>query len=106
MGFVQRTHHCGQLRPEHVGQQIVLNGWAHKVRDLGGVFFIDLRDRTGLVQLLFDPTSLEGRPDIRAESCLSVTGTVRERADSTRNPKMATGEIEVVVSAYTVLSPS
>jgi len=103
MGFVQRTIACGELRLEHAGQQISLNGWAHRVRDLGGVLFVDLRDRSGLVQLTFNPTQFPNRTDIRNETCLSVTGEVRERAESTKNPKMATGEIEVIVTGYTVL---
>lgn len=103
MGLVQRTIACGELRLEHAGQQVSLNGWAHRVRDLGGVLFVDLRDRTGLVQLTFNPTLFPNRTDIRNETCLSVTGEVRERAESTKNPRMATGEIEVIVTGYTVL---
>ncbi len=106
MGFVQRTKTCGELRAEHVDQQVSLNGWAHKVRDLGGVLFVDLRDRTGLVQLTLDPNLFPNRGDIRAESCLSVTGTIKVRAEATKNPKMSTGDIEVIVSSYSVLGPS
>jgi aspartyl-tRNA synthetase len=103
MSFVQRTHSCGEIRASHAGQSIVLNGWAHKVRDLGGLFFVDLRDRTGLIQLIFDAT-LTGLADIRSETCLSVTGTVRERSPETKNPRLATGEIEVEVQAFSILS--
>lgn len=103
MGFVQRTVACGELRLEHAGQQISLNGWAHRVRDLGGVLFVDLRDRNGLVQLTFNPALFPNRTDIRNETCLSITGEVRERAESTKNAKMATGDIEVIVTGYTVL---
>ncbi len=103
MGFVQRTKTCGELRAAHAGQQVSLNGWAHKVRDLGGVLFVDLRDRTGLVQLILDPNSFQNRAEIRNESCLSVTGEIRVRAESTKNPKMPTGDIEVIVSSYSVL---
>lgn len=103
MGFVQRTRACGELRTEHAGQQVFLNGWAHKVRDLGGVVFIDLRDRTGLVQLTLDPSVLANLSAIRSESCLSVTGVVRIRAEETKNPKMATGDIEVTVTSYSIL---
>lgn len=103
MGFVQRTKSCGELRAEHAGQQVSLNGWAHKVRDLGGVAFIDLRDRTGIVQLTLDPTTLPNTSQIRSESCLSVTGEVRMRAEGTKNPKMATGDVEIIVTSYSVL---
>jgi len=103
MGFVQRTVACGELRLEHAGQQISLNGWAHRVRDLGGVLFVDLRDRNGLVQLTFNPALFPNRTDIRNETCLSITGEVRERAESTKNSKMATGDIEVIVTGYSVL---
>jgi aspartyl-tRNA synthetase len=106
MGFVQRTKTCGELRAEHAGQQVCLNGWAHKVRDLGGVVFVDLRDRTGLVQLTLDPSLLPNTGAIRSESCLSVTGEVRVRAEGTKNPKMATGDIEVVVTSYSILGAS
>ena len=106
MGFVQRTKTCGELRVAHAGQQVCLNGWAHKVRDLGGVVFIDLRDRTGLVQLTIDPVSLPNTVQIRPESCLSITGEIRERGDATKNPKMSTGDIEVVVTSFSVLGPA
>ena len=106
MGFLQRTHACGALRSEHAGQQVALNGWAHKVRDLGGLFFVDMRDRTGLVQLFLDPAQFPNLAEIRNETCLSVTGEVRVRAEGTKNPKMSTGDIELVVTGYTVLGPS
>lgn len=106
MSFVQRTKTCGELRSEHAGQRVSLNGWAHRVRDLGGVIFVDLRDRTGLVQLTLDPNNFPNRSDLRNECCLSVTGEVKERAEGTKNPKMGTGDIEVIVSEYTILGPS
>ena len=103
MGFVQRTHSCGELRVEHAGQQVTLNGWAHRVRDLGGVLFIDFRDRTGLVQLTFVPTAFPNRGELRNETCLSVNGKVKGRTEETKNPRMGTGDIEIVVNAYSVL---
>jgi aspartyl-tRNA synthetase len=106
MGFVQRTRSCGELRVAHAGEQVSLNGWAHKVRDLGGVLFVDLRDRNGMVQLLLDPSRFPNRNEIRTETCLSITGEVRERAEETKNPKMPTGDIEVMVTGYTVLGTS
>ncbi|HXH61754.1 MAG TPA: OB-fold nucleic acid binding domain-containing protein, partial [Fimbriimonadaceae bacterium] len=104
MAFEQRTIDCGSLRAEHTGQTVTLNGWAHKVRDLGGLLFVDLRDRTGLVQVVFYPEMSKAESDIRSETCLSVTGEVRMRDEKNRNPKMATGDVEVVATAYTVLS--
>ncbi len=106
MGFLQRTKSCGELRVSNAGEQVTLNGWAHKVRDLGGVMFVDFRDRTGLVQLTLDPAQFPNRNDIKPETCMTVTGDVRERAEATKNPKMGTGEIELVVSGFTVLGPS
>ncbi len=112
MSFAQRSHLCAHLKaPAANGQPltanpVVLNGWAHRIRDLGGLFFVDLRDRSGIVQLFLDPNSFPNLNQIKSETCLSVTGQVRERSESTRNPRMQTGDIEVVVQAYTVLSPS
>ncbi|MCC6402943.1 MAG: aspartate--tRNA ligase [Fimbriimonadaceae bacterium] len=105
MSFVQRTHWCGDIRADHVQLEICLNGWAHKVRDLGGLYFVDLRDRTGLVQLVIDPETL-GTDEIRSESCLSVTGIVRERDEENKNPKLSTGEVEIGVTGLSVLSQS
>ena len=116
MSFLQRTHACGDLRAAHESQTVILNGWAHRVRDLGGLFFVDFRDRTGIVQLVFPlsrPGGEGGRGEragdmanIRSEACLSVSGTVRMRNESTRNPKMATGDIEVEIESFSVLSPA
>lgn len=106
MGYQRRTRMCGEMRPSHAGEVVSLTGWAHKVRDLGGVLFVDLRDRTGLVQLTLDPALFPDRDGIRSECCLSVTGTVKERVQETKNGKMPTGDIEVVVSSYAILGPS
>lgn len=106
MSFHQRSHACGELRSRNASQTVTVNGWAHRIRDLGGVYFVDLRDRTGLVQLFLDPSQFDNLQEIRSESCLSVTGEVRERSEITKNPNLATGDIEVVVRAFTVLSPS
>jgi len=104
MGFVQRSVMCGELRLADVGKQVVLNGWAHKVRDLGGLFFVDLRDRTGLIQLNFDPARFPNLSEIKSETCIAVSGEVVARADAVRNPKMETGDIEVAVTGFTILS--
>lgn len=102
MSFVQRTVWCGDLRQSDVDRQVALNGWAHKVRDLGGLYFVDLRDRTGLVQLVIDPETL-GTEEIRSETCLSVSGIVRERDDANKNPNLPTGQIEINVTGLSVL---
>lgn len=106
MSFVQRTIGCGEPRAEHAGQTITLNGWAHRIRDLGGLLFVDMRDRSGMVQLFFDPSLFPNRTEIRSESCLSITGVVGLRTPETRNPKMPTGDIEIKVGAYSILGPS
>ena len=106
MSFAQRTHDCGAPRLEHAGQSVTLNGWAHKVRDLGGLFFVDLRDRTGLIQVLLDPAKFSNLAEIKSETALSVTGLVHERAEGTKNPRLATGDIEIVAESYQVLGPA
>jgi aspartyl-tRNA synthetase len=109
LGGLRRTHYCGQLRAEHVGQEIVLCGWVHRRRDHGGVIFIDLRDRTGLAQIVFRPdsgaTDAHAKAhDVRSEYVLAVRGTlVRREADSI-NPNLPTGEVELTVSELRVLN--
>ncbi len=106
-----RTHTCGQLRDVNVGQTIRLNGWVNSYRDHGNLIFIDLRDRYGLTQLVFDPTdggetSLMGGADkLRLEDVVACEGSVRVRIGG-ENPKLATGKIEIVVSKLEVLSKS
>ncbi|HRF60424.1 MAG TPA: aspartate--tRNA ligase [Fimbriimonadaceae bacterium] len=106
MSFAQRTHACGELRATHAGNQVILNGWAHRVRDLGGVCFVDLRDRTGIAQVVIDPVAHPTYGEIRSECSLSVVGTVRERSPETKNPNMTTGDIEIVVDQFSVLGPA
>ncbi len=106
MSFVQRTHFCGDLRATDAGQTVTLNGWAHRIRDLGGLYFVDMRDRSGIVQLFIDPAEFKNLQEIRSESCLSVSGEVRMRSEVARNPRMATGDVEILVKNYTVLSPA
>ena len=88
-----RSIYCGNLNSSHVGQEVELCGWINKRRDLGGLIFIDLRDREGLVQVVFDP-EVEGLMDVantlRQEFCVKVTGTVRARPESQINKDMAT----------------
>ena len=106
MAFPSRSVSNGALRVTDAGADVRLLGWAQKVRDLGGVLFVDLRDRTGIVQLVFDPQSLAGLEAIRNECCLLVSGEVRERAEAVRNANLPTGDIEVRVTSFEVLSPA
>ncbi|MGN7380629.1 aspartate--tRNA ligase [Paenibacillus sp. SAFN-117] len=103
-----KTHHCGQLGKAHVGETVQLNGWVQRRRDLGGVLFIDLRDRTGIVQIVFNPDfsgeALEIADRARNEYVLAVRGKVVERAEETKNANLATGEIEVQVSEIEILN--
>lgn len=105
--FLKRTHRCGELRPEHVGQEVVLNGWVHRWRDHGGVVFIDLRDRYGLVQVVFDPQVPEAQKlshEMRSEYVVAVKGMVALRPEGTENPDLATGQVEVRVTAAEILN--
>ena len=97
---------CGAARAEHAGQTVRLLGWAHKVRDLGGVLFVDLRDRGGLVQCVINPGLFTGLEAIRNESCIAFEGEVRMRAPAVRNPNLPTGDIEIDVKSFEVLSPA
>lgn len=102
---MKRTHHCNALKKTNVGEAVRLIGWVNSIRDHGGLVFIDLRDREGLVQLVFDPQESQYAtllPTIKDESVIEVTGTVRLRPDDTANSHIATGEIEVVVSHLVV----
>lgn len=104
-----RTHTCGELRKEHAGQEVTLAGWVQNRRDHGGVMFIDLRDRYGLTQLKFDLDKaevLELGQNVRNEWVLEVSGKVLERPQDMYNPKMITGQIEVDVHSFKVLSKS
>lgn len=103
-----RSHHCGQLTPEHIGQTVTLNGWVQTRRDLGGVLFIDLRDRSGIVQIVFNPDysgeALQIADKVRSEYVLAVTGQVVKRDDETINHNLPTGEIEVRITEIEVLN--
>ena len=102
-----RSHYCGQVDRSHIGEEIAVAGWVHRRRDHGGVIFVDLRDREGLLQVVFDP----GNPDtfaeaerLRGEYVIAVRGRVRERPEGTVNPDMATGEVELEAAELTVLN--
>jgi aspartyl-tRNA synthetase len=106
---MKRTHHCNELRPAHIGQTVTLSGWVHSRRDLGGLIFIDIRDREGRTQTVFDPSDLTPElfaqaAALRSECVVSLTGKVRHRPDGTNNTKISTGEIEVGVTALEVLN--
>jgi aspartyl-tRNA synthetase len=107
---MKRTHHCGELRAAQVGQKVTLTGWVHVRRDLGGIVFIELRDRGGHTQVVFDPQhnkpSWELAQSLRSEFVVAVEGTVRQRPAGTENPKMVTGEVEVLVHHLDILNPS
>src|SRR5215475_5212918 len=106
---MKRTHHCNELRSQHIGQVVTLAGWVHSRRDLGGLIFIDIRDREGRTQTVFDPSDLpkelfEQAAALRSECVVNVTGKVRARPTGTNNPKIVTGEIEIAASALEVLN--
>jgi aspartyl-tRNA synthetase len=105
-----KTHTCGELRAEHAGQPVTLAGWVHRRRDHGGLVFVDLRDRWGLCQVVFDPSSIRdayevGR-NLRPEYVVRVTGIVRRRPSGQENSDLPTGEIEVASQAAEILNPA
>ncbi len=106
---LKRTHMCGALREEHIGQQVVLFGWVQSRRDHGGCIFIDLRDREGIVQVMFDPSVDRASFDLadraRPEWVLGGRGLVRDRGEM-RNPRLPTGAIEVVIEQATIFNRS
>lgn len=106
---MKRTHHCNELRAEHAGQTVTLVGWVHSRRDLGGLLFIDLRDREGRTQSVFDPADLpqdvfDSATRLHSESVIEIVGQVRVRPEGTDNTKIPTGHVEVQVTQCTVLN--
>jgi aspartyl-tRNA synthetase len=105
-----KTHSCGQLRPEHAGETVTLAGWVHRRRDHGGLIFIDLRDREGITQIVFNPdTSAEAHAiarELRVEYVVRVSGNVRQRPPGLENLDLATGGIEVVAQSAEILNPA
>lgn len=104
-----RSIYCGQLNKTHVDQEVELCGWINKRRDLGGLIFVDLRDREGLVQVVFDPEVeglMETANKLRQEFCVQLKGVVRARPDSQVNKDMATGEVEILGTELTIINRS
>uniref|UniRef100_UPI0036D89547 aspartate--tRNA ligase n=1 Tax=Photorhabdus sp. RM322S TaxID=3342825 RepID=UPI0036D89547 len=104
-----RTDYCGQLNLTHEGQKVTLCGWVNRRRDLGGLIFIDMRDREGIVQVFFDPdqqAAFSLASELRNEFCIQITGTVRARPDSQINKDMTTGEIEVFAESLNIINRS
>jgi len=99
--MLKRTHNCGQLRAADVGKKVILSGWVHSYRDHGNLVFIDLRDREGLTQLVFNPQTQPQMHatarDLRREWVIAASGTVEMRSEGMENPKLVTGQIEVVI---------
>jgi aspartyl-tRNA synthetase len=107
LGNLTRTHSCGELRATHVGADATLLGWVHRVRDLGGVLFIDVRDRAGVTQVVFDRDDealIAKAKRLRSEFVVGVVGKVRRRSPETVNSKLPTGEVEIVVKQLVVLN--
>ena len=104
-----RTHYCGHLNREHIGQTVTLCGWAHRRRDHGGVIFIDLRDREGMAQIVIDPDTKEAfatAETVRNEFVLKIVCKVRARPEGTVNSNIPTGEVEMLASEIEILNPS
>jgi aspartyl-tRNA synthetase len=102
-----RSHYCGHLNESLINEQVELCGWVHRRRDHGGLIFIDLRDREGLVQVVFDPSqkgSFKIAEGLRSEYVVQVRGQVRHRPEGTVNLKLATGRVEVIAQDITILN--
>ena len=102
-----RSHLCGQLRDAHLGEDVALCGWVHRRRDHGGVIFLDVRDYTGIIQVVFDPDTEEAfalADQVRNEFVIRLEGRVRARDAEAVNPKMPTGMVEVLGKTLTILN--
>lgn len=108
MKFNKRTHTCGELRESNIGANVILNGWVANRRDLGGVIFIELRDRYGITQVVFEPSynsvAHEHAKKLRSEFVISIEGKVRKRPEGTENPDLITGQIDVMVDKLIILN--
>jgi aspartyl-tRNA synthetase len=103
-----RSHHCGALRASHIGETVRLSGWCHRIRDHGGLLFIDLRDHYGLTQIVADPDSpaFKTAEKLRSEWVVRIDGQVRKRPEGTENPELPTGAVEVFATEIEVLGPA
>src|ERR1041385_867380 len=103
-----RSHTCGALREGDVGKQVRLSGWCHRIRDHGGVLFIDLRDHYGITQVVADPDSpaFKQAEKLRAEWVVRIDGKVRKRPGETANPELPTGMVEIYIDEIEVLGPA
>ncbi|MGD6818219.1 aspartate--tRNA ligase [Metabacillus sp. 113a] len=105
-----RSYYCGEVTPEAIGEKVILKGWVQKRRDLGGLIFIDLRDRTGIVQVVVNPEDAkkawETANDVRSEFVLDIEGVVSKREEGTINPNLKTGSIEIHASSVAILNAS
>ena len=99
-----RSHRATEVTPDHIGEEVVLAGWVQRRRDHGGITFLDLRDASGLIQVVADPEQHPVAEELRMEYCVRVTGVVRPRPEGTENPNLATGTIEVAADGIEVLS--
>ncbi|EGQ2849817.1 aspartate--tRNA ligase, partial [Staphylococcus pseudintermedius] len=108
--MAKRTTYCGSVTEELLEQEVTLKGWVHNRRDLGGLIFVDVRDREGYVQVVFNPAfskeALEVAERIRSEYVVEITGTVTKRDDETINPKIKTGQVEVQAKSIEIINQS
>jgi len=108
MKFTKRTIHCGEVAQQHLGTCLTINGWVHNRRDHGGLVFVDVRDRSGLVQVVFNPAfdkeAHRQAASLRSEDVISVTGTIAKRADAAINKNLATGSIEICANKLEILN--
>src|SRR5206468_7670679 len=106
LGSLVRSHTCGALRASDVGADVVLLGWVHRVRDLGGVTFIDVRDRAGVSQVVVreNDALMAAAKRLRSEFVVGVSGIVQRRSEDTVNPKLATGDVEVLAREIRILN--
>jgi len=107
MNYLLRTEHCGHLNEKHLNKEVILNGWVNKRRDHGGLIFLDIRDRSGIVQVVVDPVIKEAfsiAQKLRSEYVVAVKGEVRKRPKGTENPELKTGQVEVEVKEIQLLN--
>src|SRR5215467_14153830 len=110
LGGWKRSYYCGEPRADAVGREVILAGWVQSRRDHGGLIFVDLRDRSGVVQVVFNPEYAASAHDrakqIRSEDVIGVRGTLRRRPPETVNPELATGEVELIAQELKLLNAS